>query len=106
MQAAYFIGIVFIFALICVGIYADFDMGKNSAQGMKWFLVLPETIDAPELAVLTAYGDCLLDRPFDPSTKTIKETMYLLKMAEMSEIPLTGKLVGPFKFESPPTTTP
>ncbi len=41
----------------------------------------------------------LIIAPFDPSTKTIKKELYLMKKPEAGDIRLTAEYVGPLKLD-------
>jgi hypothetical protein len=102
-----FVVVLIVFVFVCIGIYGAYDMGSTNAQERRLFLVLPKSSEVPvEVVVLTAYGDYIITSPIDRSTKTIEKTLYLLKLSEISKIPLTFENVGPLKIKESSKAVP
>jgi hypothetical protein len=49
----------------------------------------------PEVVILRIYGEYLVTAPFDRADQTFEKKLYLLKISEMSTVPLTFEKVGP-----------
>jgi hypothetical protein len=97
---------IFLSVLIVVSIGARIsrDGGKSDAAGYEWFQVIAASQDIPEVVVLRVYGDYLITAPIVSPVKQegpneIEKTLYILKLPDMSKIPLTLKKVGPLKLK-------
>ncbi len=95
----HFSAIVIIFIVvisISVGAYAHRKMGQSNAQRQEWFLVVAQS---PEVVVLRNYSDYLFASPINRSTKEIEKKLFILKISEMTKIPLTTEKVGPLRVK-------
>jgi hypothetical protein len=100
-----FIYLILIVAFITAIVFGNNyfrQTGKREAEGWKEFKVVAQYLNVPEVVVIRIYGDYLIAVPLVRSTdKTkkneVKKEFYLLKISEMSKIPLVTEEVGPLK---------
>jgi hypothetical protein len=71
-------------------------VGNFEARKKTKFLVINQT---QELVVLRTYGDKLICAPFYRTTKEVKRTFIILKMAENPSLTLNPEKVGPLHIE-------
>jgi len=74
--------------------------GRDMAIRQVQFLIVRAS---SEMAVLRVYGDKLICAPFDRTTKEVKRTFTILKMAENPSLTLSPEKVGPLHIEKWPT---
>jgi hypothetical protein len=63
------------------------------------FQVIAADSQRPEVVVLRIYGEYLITAPFDRSTREFEKKLYLLKISDMTKLPLTLEKVGPLKVK-------
>jgi hypothetical protein len=73
--------------------------GKEDAQSKKEFQVISQSSSLPEVVVLRVYGDYLFAAPFDRSTKKVEKKLFILKISEIANAPLTTEQVGPLQVK-------
>jgi hypothetical protein len=88
--------------IIVVGANIIYKAGQIAAQTSEIFNVIKESPQLPvEVVVLRIYGDYLITAPLVRSTepKQFKKTLYLLKISELSNIPLITEKLGRLDVE-------
>jgi hypothetical protein len=100
-------------AILCVGAVFLRTMARTDAKNQKVFRVVSQySENEPEFllpvfnhsakedrVILRIYSDYLITAPFNRSTKVIDKKLYILKMSDMSKIPLTTEEVGPLSLK-------
>jgi hypothetical protein len=105
----------FVFILIAtyfllLGLNRGFEFfyiaGEERAEKQDYFPVLREPSSHYEVVVIRNYGDYLYAVPFNRDDKEFKRKLFILKMSEMSQTPLTIEKVEPLIKPKPIETKP
>jgi hypothetical protein len=92
-------GIIIILIVVSGGVMKARDWGAKAARQRGVFQVIAADSQRPEVVVLRIYGEYLITAPFDRSTREFEKKLYLLKISDMTKLPLTLEKVGPLKVK-------
>jgi hypothetical protein len=93
------IQIAFILIVIWSLAYYSYYAGTKAPDKWEEFQIIPPSQNSgrQEVVVLRIYGDYLITAPFDETTKEIERKLYILKLDEISDMPLIYKKFGGLK---------
>lgn len=92
--------LIIVVYLLAMSIATIKQVGESLAIRQVEFLV---TKSSPEMVVLRVYDDQLICAPFDRTTKEVKRTFSILKIAEDPNLKLSLEKIGPLHVEKEPT---
>jgi hypothetical protein len=75
--------------------------GKETAKTQKEFPVLVLSSLPSKVAVIRSYGDYLYAVPFNPDTNKFEKKLVIVKISELTTIPLAFETVGPLQPLAP-----
>jgi hypothetical protein len=101
--------IIILFSLAIFGLSSDFfhELGAYEAMQQQGFYVVEGSSKFPKLIVLRIYGDHLIAAPLIDISGTIEKKLCLLKLSEMSQVPLIAEKFKSLKIQqSSPHSSP
>jgi hypothetical protein len=101
--------IIILFSLAIFGLSSDFfhEPGAYEAMQQQGFYVVEGSSKFPKLIVLRIYGDHLIAAPLIDISGTIEKKLCLLKLSEMSQVPLIAEKFKSLKIQqSSPHSSP
>jgi hypothetical protein len=95
------IGSIMILIAVLSLIVAPFGIGYLEAKKEKNFQTVYSDATGLDLVVLRIYGEYLITAPLDRTAKTVERKLHVLKLENISQIPLAFENVSPLKVAEP-----